>query len=271
MDARLLFVLPLSLLLVAACAPSAGSSASPTPPPLADGAYAYHPTPYIWETVRIQQGDAAGGSGSVFEWNCAGQQWAIGRIPVSVHATYLQFGDERFAIANGTLDARWQRTDDPDPRRGASLVCTDPMPTTKAVMSTDGARELIANKVSDIAPALVPTALPDQMSAIVDVHTDSYAVLYVGDAGVRVWLRTAVVQLPRLEPDGFEQRMAFRGDAAALYRRSDGRETATRTLIWFEPASKPSGLVNACRCVPYAITADGLTEVEFWKVVQSLR
>ncbi len=259
-------------LLLTACAPSAGSPGRTAAPSLAPGAYVYQPRPLVWQTVTIADGTVTGGAGQVFEWSCASERWAVGSIPASLQETYLQFGDDRFAISGGSLDARWRATAAPDPRRGAALVCSDPMPTTKTLVSGDAARDLIKQKVTAIAPVLVPTVLPDRVNASVDAQSDAFTVLYIGDAGVRVWLRTAVVQPQPLPSDGFQQQLAFRGDHRALYQRTDGRANATRTLVWLEPATKPSRLASAsCTCVPYALTADGLTENEFWKVAESLR
>ena len=218
-------------------------------------------------TVR---GDAVvGGAGQVYEWSCAGQRWAIGSIPASLHETYLHFGDERFAIAGGVLDARWRPTASPDPRRGAGLVCADPMPTTKTVLSADAARDLIKRQVTAIAPVLVPTTLPDRVSAMADAQADAFSVLYIGEEGVRVRLLAGVVQLEPPQTGGFEEELRFRGDARARYQAIYGRTNATRTLIWLEPATKPSALAS-CPCVPYALSADSLSEEEFWKVARSL-
>lgn len=266
--------LVLSLLLaalLAACGSLANGSGAASAP-LASGSYVYHPTPVIWETVTIADGAVIGSSGAVYEWNCTGQQWTIGRIPATLGPTYLQFGDDRFAISDGVLDARWQRTAEPDPRRGAALVCSDPMPTTKAVLSADAARELIKRSVTDIAPVLIPTDLPDRVSAMVETKAASFSVTYIGERGVRATLRTVLANPAPVAAGGTQQRLAFRGDAGAFYQALDGSATTTRTLLWFEPASKPSALGPAsCGCVPYALTADGLSEADFWKIAVSLQ
>ncbi len=268
--------LVLSLLLatlLAACGSTVGTSqTAPGQAALAAGSYVYHPTPFVWEIVTVADGAVIGGAGAVFEWSCTGQQWTIGRIPVTLGGTYLQFGDERFAISGGTLDARWRATAEPDPRRGAALVCTDPMPTTKTVVSADAARELIKRQVTEIAPVLVPTVLPDRVSAMVETHAASFAVTYIADGGVRATLRTVLANPAPIGAGGTQQRLAFRGDAGAFYQALDGRTNTTRTLIWFEPATKPSTLGPAsCSCVPYALTADGLSEAEFWRIAGSLQ
>lgn len=259
--------------LLAACGSTAGYSRFASgQAPLATGSYVYHPTPLIWETVTVADGAVIGGAGVVFEWNCAGQQWTIGRIPATLGDTYLQFGDERFAISGGVLDARWRATGEPDPRRGPALVCSDPMPTTKTLVSADAARELIKQQVTDIAPVLVPTVLPDRVSAMVETKVASFAVTYVADSGVRATLRTVLANPAPIDAGGTQQRLAFRGDAGAFYQALDGRANTTRTLLWFEPATKPSTLGPAsCSCVPYALTADGLSEAEFWKIAGSLQ
>lgn len=257
--------------LLAACGSLAGGAGTASAD-LAPGSYVYHPTQFVWETVTVADGAVIGSAGTVYEWSCAGQQWTVGRIPATLGPTYLQFGDDRFVIARGALDARWQPTADADPRRGASLVCSDPMPTTKTVLSADAARELIKRTVTDIAPVLVATALPDRASAMVEAKAASYSVTYVADGGVRATLRTVLANPAPIEAGGTQKRLAFRGDASAFYQALDGRATTTRTLLWFEPASKPSALGPAsCTCVPYALTTDGLNEAEFWKIARSLQ
>ena len=271
---RLLLILLAAVLITGCAAPASLPGASPARsfPLLASGSYVYQPRPFVWQVVTIRADAVTGGAGQVYEWSCAGQRWAIGSIPASLHETYLRFGDDRFAIAGGTLDARWRPTAVPDPRRGAALVCADPMPTTKTVLSADAARELIKRQVTAIAPVLVPTTLPDGVFATADAQPDAFTVLYIGETGVRVRLRTAVVQLDLPQAGGFEQQLAFRGDARARYQAIDGRTNATRTLIWLEPATKPSALASAsCPCVPYALSADGLSEEEFWKIARSLQ
>jgi hypothetical protein len=271
---RLVLILLAAILVTGCAAPANLSGASPARPfpVVASGSYIYQPRPFVWQVVTIRADAVTGGAGQVYEWSCAGQRWAIGSIPASLHDTYLQFGDERFPIDGGMLDARWHPTAVPDPRRGAALPCADPMPTTKTALSADAARDLVKRQVSAIAPVLVPTILPDRVSATADAQADSFSVLYVGEAGVRVRLRTAVVQLEPLQTGGFEQQLLFRGDAGARYQAVDGRTNATRTLTWLEPATKPSALAAAsCPCVPYALSADGLSEDEFWKIARSLQ
>lgn len=270
-DRRSFVLSPLLAMLLAACGSLAGGAGTASAA-LASGSYVYHPTPFVWEAVTIADGAVIGSAGVVYEWNCAGQRWTIGRIPATLGPTYLQFGDDRFVIAGGALDARWQPTADADPRRGASLVCSDPMPTTKTVLSVDAAREFIKRTVTDIAPVLVPTTLPDRAFATVEAKAASYAVTYLTDDGVRATLRTALANPAPIEAGGTQRRLAFRGDAGAFYQALDGRATTARTLLWFEPASKPSALGPAsCTCVPYALTADGLSEAEFWKIAGSLQ
>lgn len=271
---RLVLILLAAILITGCAAPTGVPGASPARSfaVLASGSYVYQPRPFVWQVVTIRGDAVTGGTGQVYVWSCAGQQWAIGSIPASLHESYLQFGDDRFAIAGGTLDERWRPTAVPDPRRGAALVCSDPMPTTKTVLSADAARDLIKRQVTAIAPVLVPTTLPDRVLATADAQPDAFTVLYIGEAGVRVRLRTAVVELEPLQSGGFEQQFLFRGDARARYQAIDGRTNATRTLIWLEPATKPSALASAsCPCVPYALSADGLSEEEFWNIAESLK
>ncbi len=271
--ARRLLLLGMAMaLLLAACAPSAGVGQTARPWQLpAAGRYAYQSAPLIWQFVTIDNGDVVGGSGQVFAWNCVGARWAIGSIPARVRDGYLEFGDERFPIVAGALDARW-RAGAADPRSAPAPVCADATPTTKVLLSGDGARALIKQRVTAIAPVLVPTALPDRVRATADTRPDSFDVTYVGDTGVRVSLRTAIANPQPVRSDGTQERLAFRGDARAFYQALDGGAKTTRTLLWLEPATKPSAAAAAvCACVPYALVVDGLTEAEFWKIAESLR
>lgn len=223
---------------------SSGCVAGALGPAARFGSCGYQPRPLVWQVVTIRAHAVTGGAGQVYEWSCAGQQWAIGGIPASLRETDLRSGDDRFAIAGGMLDARWRPTAVPDPRRGAALVCADAMPTTKTVLSADAARALIKRQVTAIAPVLVPTTLPDRVLAIADAQP--------------VGRLRAAAPLPRRRPRSLQA--------------IDGRTNATRTLIWLEPATKPSALASAsCPCVPHALSADGLSEDEFWKIARSLQ
>jgi hypothetical protein len=155
---------------------------------------------------------------------------------------------------------------------GSTASQGGPTASTTPPLSGEAARQLIKQKVTGIAPLLVPTVLPDRVQATADTRPDSFDVTYVGDAGVRVSLRTAVANPQPLQSDGTQQRLTFRGDARAFYQALDGRARTTRTLLWFEQATKPSPAAAAiCSCVPYALTAEGLTEGEFWQLAESLR
>ena len=254
---------------LSACAPAAGTSGS-TPFPqttIVPGTYTYQPAPLIWQLVNIMGGDVANGAGAVFEWNCAGRTWTIGRIPASITGRELRFGDDHFAINDGHLDARWQPGI--DPRGSPSPVCPGPTPTTKTVTSPDAARELVKNTVTKIGPVLVPTLLPDRASATVAIAEPAmFAVDYTTTSGIRVTIRTAVVDVQQVAADGVQRHLVFRGDTRAFYQALDGRATTPRTLLWSEYATKmdagtPSTL--------YALIAYGLTEDEFWATANSLQ
>jgi hypothetical protein len=252
----LLRLLSFAALVLAACAPAAVSAPSPSANAGASGVYVYQPAPLIWQLVTLVDGEVSHGAGAVFEWSCAGQSWTIGTIPASVQGTSLRFGDETFAAAGGAPLAPWHPGT--DPRGLPKPICADATPTTKTVLSADAARELIKRTVTGITPVLVPSWLPDRVSATVETRQSSFTVTYVAADGVRVTLQTVVANPQPVRSDGTQRRLAFRGDGAAFYQALDGSAKTTRTLLWNESVS-------------YALITDGLTETEFWKVAESLQ
>lgn len=250
---RLLAVAALALV---SCAPAAASAPSPSASARASGVYVYQPSPLIWQLVTLVDGDVSHGAGAVFEWSCAGQSWTIGTIPASIQGTSLRFGDETFPAAGGAPLSPWHAGT--DPRALPKPVCADATPTTKTVLSGDAARELIRRTVTGIAPVLVPTWLPDRVSATVDARPTSFTATYVAADGVRVTLQTVLANPQPVRSDGTQRHLVFRGDSAAFYQALDGAAKTTRTLLWSEN-------------VPYALITDGLTETEFWKVAESLQ
>lgn len=254
--------------LLAACGPAAiasSGSASPSTTVLPSGVYVYQPAPLIWQLVTFENGAVANGAGAVFEWSCAGERWAIGRIPASIDGAYLRFGDERFALKGGAPDAPWHPGT--DPRALPRPICAGATPTTKAVLSSDAARELIKERVTAIGPVLVPTWLPDGVSADVDARAYSFTVTYVA-SGVRVVVATVLANPRPVEAGGSQRHLQFRGDTNALYQTLDASATTSRTLLWNEYATS---MWSGATFTPYMLSADGLTEAEFWKVVESLQ
>lgn len=260
--------LVLASTLLAACGPAAvasSGSASPSATVQRSGVYVYQPAPLIWQLVTIADGKVANDAGAVFEWSCAGERWTIGRFPASVDGAYLRFGDERFAVKDGVPDAPWRLG--ADPRGLPRPVCAGATPTTKTVLSSDAARELIKGRVTAIGPVLVPTWLPDRVSASVDARADSFNVTYAANA-VRVTLATMVANPRPVEPGGTQRHQSFRGDANAFYQALDASATTSRTLLWNEHATTTG---TGAASIAYMLATDGLTEAEFWKIAESLQ
>ena len=258
----------LASVLFAACGPAAvasSASASPSATVLRSGVYVNQPAPLIWQLVTIADGRIANGAGAVFEWSCAGESWTIGRFPASIDGAYLRFGDERFALKEGAPDAPWRLG--ADPRALPRPICSGATPATKTVLSSDAARELIKGRVTAIAPVLVPTWLPDRVSASVDARADSFTVTYVASTA-RVTLATELANPRPVEPGGMQRHQSFRRDANAFYQALDASATTSRTLLWNEYTTTTG---TATTSIAYMLAADGLTEADFWKVAESLR
>lgn len=256
----------LASLLLGACGSTAASSGAPSPSASSlSGVYVYQPAPLIWQLVTIADGKVANDAGAVFEWSCAGERWAIGRIPASIDGTYLRFGDDRFALKDGAPDRPWQLG--ADPRALPRPICAGATPTTKTVLSSDAARELIKQRVTAIDPVLVPAWLPDRVTATVDARIDAFAVTYVA-TDMRIVLRTALANPQPAGPDGTQRHLVFRGDANAFYQAQDAAATTSRTLLWSERATETR---SGTAPLAYALTTDGLSEAEFWKIAESLQ
>ena len=261
-----LFLVLLSAALLIGCVPVSVATGPSTPnATLAPGVYTYQPGPRIWQLVTIVDGGVANGAGAVFEWNCAGQSWTIGTFSARVLGDSLRFGDESFAIVDGRLD-QWQPGQ--DPRGLAKPVCPDPTPSTKTVLSADAARELVKRTVTQVGPVVVPTNLPDRVSATLDARPDRFVVEYVAPSGARVTLRTAVMNPQPVQPGGAQRELFFRGDLHAFYQALDGAATTSRTLLWNEYSTK---MGSGTMALPYALISVGLTETEFWQVANSLQ
>ena len=257
----------LAALLLSACGSAVASSgASPSSQSASpSGVYVYQPSPLIWQLVTLADGKVANGAGAVFEWSCAGERWAIGRIPASIDGGYLRFGDDRFALTGGVPALPWRPG--ADPRGLPRPICADATPTTKTVLSSDAARELIKQRVTAIGPVLVPTWLPDRVAATVDARDSSFAVTYVG-SGVRVTLATVLANPQPVGSDGTQQHLSFRSDANAFYQAQSGSPTTSRTLLWTEPVTTSGAGTTS---IAYALTTDGLSGAEFWKIAGSLQ
>ncbi len=143
--------------------------------------------------------------------------------------------------------------------------------TTVISNNTNQIATEIRNRATGVQPVLLPARLPAGMEAsLVGANQNSFSVQYTDlKAGKKVLLAT-VIPNPPLPGDKTDQTKPQFRDTTALYQVKDRTQpTGLRFLIWDEPGkwASDSGLRDR---VSYYLTAEGLTEGEFWQLANSL-
>jgi len=148
----------------------------------------------------------------------------------------------------------------------APSVPASPLPITVAA-----ADSLIRTTVKGANPLLLPSAIPANWSALItNLSPSFFTVTYTSPDGTKsVNLAITVPNPPPPGSNGSQSYPNFHGDRRSLYQVNDTTQaTSLRLLMWNEPGtwSEP----NALPGVPYYMTAEGMTDAEFWSMANLL-
>jgi hypothetical protein len=149
---------------------------------------------------------------------------------------------------------------------------TTPGPRAVAMTAADAAAT-IRTALSTSHPILLPTWLPaDLVEAQVTATGDGFNVYYLSDnRDKRVFLGLVV---PNPAPGGPNQRsrqVRVLGVPAAYVVADSTIPLSGRYLEWTQPGTGPATTWLKSGGLPYFISADGLTDAEFWQVANSLK
>jgi hypothetical protein len=183
----------------------------------------------------------------------------------------VAWGD-RFSSQNGDLLA-WDGSD------WTMLKAGPPMPppaskgwTVEGTLSPGDAAVSIRNTVTTAKPVLLPSQLPAAIvEAAVFAGPDGFNVVYRSDQRELSITFGIVVANP---PPGSERTSTrtvnFRGVTAQYQVYEPSAPLSQRWLMWNEPGTMAQPMTKATG-VPYFLSADGLTDAEFWQVANSLK
>jgi Sporulation and spore germination len=154
---------------------------------------------------------------------------------------------------------------------GEGLVISAPQ--TRAGLGYEGlapdqAARVIRMSVTTARPLLVPTGIPGDWTAAVRADANVFAVTYRDASGAKmVTLAIAMANIPLPSVESSQSAPAFHGDRSSLYQIAvAGNARSERWLVWTE--SGTSSLLTVG--VPYFLSASGLTDMEFWRLANSL-
>src|SRR6266550_2571994 len=138
---------------------------------------------------------------------------------------------------------------------------------TGAQMKPADVEHLLAKQDTGVRPILFPAYLTEGMSTCVaNGNRDFFSVSCFGGALI-LSLQTQVEDPNSYKPKVL-RRMAFRTDRAAQFMNANPADMgAVKLVLWKEPGHSTDG---ACACVHYDLHAVGISEVEFWKIANSL-
>jgi hypothetical protein len=143
--------------------------------------------------------------------------------------------------------------------------------TEAGPMSPEAAAALVRKTVTTESPVLLPTSLPAGLEATVWVGADGYTVSYASDQrDEEITWGIVVPNPPPPLPNSAGGHVTFR-HVTAEYSVLDKTATySSRWLMWSEPGAMATYPTKNGQ-VPFFLTADGLTDQEFWQVANSLR
>ena len=154
---------------------------------------------------------------------------------------------------------------------GEGLVISGPQ--TRAGLGYEGitpdqAARVIRMSVTTARPLLIATWIPDNWTADVRADANTFRVTYHDVTDTKsVTLALAIANIPLPSAGSSRSAPAFHGDRTSLYQVGvDGNPRSERWLAWTE--SGTSSLLTVG--VPYVLSATGLTDMEFWRLADSL-
>lgn len=154
---------------------------------------------------------------------------------------------------------------------GEGLVISGPQ--TRAGLGYEGitpdqAARVIRMSVTTARPLLIATGIPDDWTADVRADANTFSVTFHDSSRTKsVTLAIAIANIPLPSVSSSQSAPAFHGDRSSLYQVAvDANPRSERWLVWTESGS--SALMGAG--VPYLLSATGLTDMEFWRLADSL-
>jgi hypothetical protein len=136
-----------------------------------------------------------------------------------------------------------------------------------------GSAAVIRTALATSHPILLPGWLPaDLVEAEVTATEQGFNVYYLSDnRDKRVFLGLVVPNPPPGGPHEWSTQVRFRG-ALATYDVGDATVSLSqRSLEWTQPGTGPATTWLKIGGLPYFLSADGLTDAEFWQVANSLK
>lgn len=138
----------------------------------------------------------------------------------------------------------------------------------KGLMPRQAAR-VIGMSVTGARPLLIPNGIPDAWTAAVRIDANAFSVTYSDPSSAKtVTLSIALADHPL--PGGASSQSApnFHGDSASLYHVAVAADPhSDRWLMWTEDGTWSA---SGSRGVPYVLSASELTDMEFWRIANSL-
>lgn len=160
---------------------------------------------------------------------------------------------------------------DPGPPMPASTA--RPAKGSISTMTPAEATAAIRTALQGTHPVLLPSWLPaDLIEAQVSASEGGFAVKYVSDNRDKLVLLAIVVPNPR--PGGPNQRstqVRLLGVSATYFVYDATVPLSQRYLEWAQPGTGPAAGQLKGGGLPYFLSADGLTDAEFWQIANSLK
>lgn len=144
-------------------------------------------------------------------------------------------------------------------------------PDYLGTMTPAAAETVIRNTVTASRPVLMPASLPPGLEATVNATADGFSIDYRSDQRDKSITWALVVAQPG--PGGShatDTTVKFRGGLARYYVYDSTSPLSQRWLMWTEPGTMANPQLKGPG-VPYFLSADGLTDQEFWQLANSLK
>jgi len=143
-----------------------------------------------------------------------------------------------------------------------------PLPTPPAGQLgpvTPAAAAAFVRQTVTTSRVLLPTSLPPGLEARAFAATDSFTIDYATDQrDKRITLGMIAANPPPGDEHSTDTQVTFRGHTARYFVYDGTAPLSDRWLMWTEGGEPKSG-------TEYFLSADGLTDAEFWHVANSLR
>jgi hypothetical protein len=135
-------------------------------------------------------------------------------------------------------------------------------------ITPDQAARVMRMSVTTARPLLVATWIPDDWTADVRADANTFTVTYRDSSRTKsVTLAVAMANIPLPSIDSSQSAPSFHGDRRSLYQVAvAGNARSERWLWWTESGTSLLLTVG----VPYVLSAAGLTDMEFWRLADSL-